>query len=112
MKIDNRTSRRFFSGIKIYCLLFNLFAVTQSLAGVAEWTILIYAQAKNSLSSFAHKNFHDMSLVGSNKDLNLLVQWYQPDQQGVWRYKIEKGRLDLDVCLSTATDGNSSQDLV
>lgn len=79
---------------------------------LADWTILIYAQANNSLEKFAHRNFADAAAVGSGKKLNLLVQWFQPGKSGVWRYKIEKGRMNLDVCLSAPTDGNKAEDLV
>lgn len=78
----------------------------------AEWTMLIYAQANNSLSKFAHRNFADMATIGSNRNLNVLVQWYQPGQQGIWRYQINKGRMDLDECITQPTDGNKAQDLV
>ncbi len=53
-----------------------------------------------------------MAVIGSGTNLNILVQWYQPDQQGVWRYKVEKGKLILDVCLPMNTDGNKAHDLV
>lgn len=53
-----------------------------------------------------------MAAVGSNQNLNILVEWHQPDQPGVWRYKIEKGKMVLDVCLPIQTDGNSANDLV
>ncbi|QQR49801.1 hypothetical protein IPF37_03090 [bacterium] len=78
----------------------------------ADWTILIYAQANNSLSKFAHRNFADMATVGSSKNLNILVQWYQPGQQGIWRYQINKERMDLDEYKPEPTDGNKAQDLV
>lgn len=78
----------------------------------AEWTILVYAQAKNNLSNFAYKNFNDMATIGSGSNLNILVQWFQPEQQGIWRYKVEKGKMVLDVCLPSNTDGNKSSDLV
>lgn len=93
-------------------LLLILLLPSASPNHVADWTILIYAQANNSLSKFAHRNFADAAAVGSGKKLNLLVQWFQPGKNGVWRYKIEKGRMNLDVCLPTQTDGNKSEDLV
>lgn len=96
------------------CFCLALFFLTDSgkVSAIAEWTILVYAQAKNNLSNFAYKNFNDMATVGSGKNLNILVQWYQPDQQGVWRYKVEKGKMILDACLPSNTDGNKTNDLV
>ncbi len=78
----------------------------------AEWTVLIFAQANNSLHNFAHKNFNDMATFGSNKKLNLLVQWHQPKHEGTWRYKINKGKLNLEQCIKTPTDGSNVKDLV
>jgi len=85
---------------------------TASKNSTANWTMLVFVQAKNNLSPFAHKNFSDMATIGSNKNLNILVEWHQPEHQGVWRYKIEKGKMVLDVCLPIETDGNSTKDLV
>ncbi len=76
-----------------------------------DWTVLVYVQARNNLSSFSSNNFNDMARVGSNKNLNLLVQWYKPEDHGVWRYKIDKNQLVLDAHLPSPTDGNSVQDL-
>ncbi len=77
-----------------------------------DWTFLVYVQGNNSLGPFAQKNFTDMASIGSTKDLNVLVQWHDPAHNGVWRYKIERGKMHLDMHLPTATDGNSSHDLV
>lgn len=79
---------------------------------ITDWTVLVYVQARNNLSSFSHKNFKDMSTIGSNKKLNLLVQWYKPEDQGLWRYKIDKNQLTLDTYIATPTDGNAAEDLV
>lgn len=100
-----------FKNVRLFLIVSFLLGVYQ-LNAKAEWTILVYAQAKNNLSNFAYKNFNDMAIVGSGTNLNILVQWYQPDQQGVWRYKVEKGKLILDVCLPINTDGNKANDLV
>ncbi|MFH1831424.1 MAG: clostripain-related cysteine peptidase [bacterium] len=84
----------------------------QKAKGEVDWTILIYAQANNSLSTFAYKNFNDMATAGSNKDVNVVVQWYKAGEPGTFRYRIENGRLELDECLKAPTDGNKSEDLV
>lgn len=77
-----------------------------------EWTVLIYMQAKNNLDSFAHKNLTDIAATGSNKKLNVLVQWFQPGKQGVWRYRVEQGKVVLDSSFPSDTDGNKAKDLV
>ncbi len=102
---------RFFFILCLFCLGNIGRSVAQSSSSV-EWTVLVYAQAKNNLSSFALKNFNDLASIGSGLNVNLLVQWFQPNQQGVWRYKIEKGKMVLDVYLPTATDGCKTNDLV
>lgn len=82
------------------------------LVAIADWTVLVYVQARNNLSNFAYKNFTDMATIGSGENLNVLVQWYQPDQKGIWRYKIEKGKMVLDTCLASDADGTKTSDLV
>src|SRR5579872_3214882 len=107
--------------IRILALVFGILAHSTTLTatktttattttGTADWTVLVFVQANNNLSPFAYKNFNDMAAVGSNQNLNILVEWHQPDQPGVWRYKVEKGKMVLDVCLPIETDGNSAQD--
>lgn len=53
-----------------------------------------------------------MTMVGSSLRLNILVEWHQPGQDGVWRYRVEKGKMVVDVCLPDKTDGNSAKNLV
>lgn len=79
---------------------------------IADWTVLIYVQAKNNLSRFATQNLHSMAKVGSNKNLNILVQWYQPGKEGIWRYQVLKNKIKLDSHLNVASDGTNVQDLV
>lgn len=81
-------------------------------ATTSEWTMLVYVQANNNLSGFAMKNFSDMATIGSTSTLNTLVQWYQPNHHGIWRYRVERGRMVLDECLQTESDGTTTKDLV
>ncbi|MFH0898942.1 MAG: clostripain-related cysteine peptidase [bacterium] len=93
-------------------LSFGAFFLCDVAKADAEWTVLIYAQANNSLGHFAYKSFNDMASVGSDKELNVLVQWYKFGEHGTFRYKIEKEKMQLDQCISTPTDGNKVEDLV
>ncbi len=77
-----------------------------------EWTMLVYVQANNNLSGFAMKNFSDMATIGSTSSLNTLVQWYQPNHEGIWRYRVERGRMVLDECVQVESDGTTTKDLV
>ncbi len=109
----SRISTIFFAKKRFYFILCNLFVLCSTVAAQAgcEWTALVYVQAKNNLSPFALKNFSDMASIGSNDNVNLVVQWYQPGSHGVWRYKIEKGKMVLDECNAIDSDGNTPRDL-
>lgn len=102
----------FFENFFYFTLCIFISHVGTALRAETEWTNLVYVQAKNNLSPFALKNFSDMASIGSNENMTTLVQWYQPGQQGVWRYKVEKGKMVLDECNPSDTDGNSANDLV
>jgi hypothetical protein len=105
--------KRILCGVLLFANITAASATTiEQKTEIAEWTILIYVQAKNNLSRFATKNFTDIATVGSNKKLNLLVQWYQPNKQGIWRYKINKNKMELDSMIQSNTDGNQTTDLV
>ncbi len=66
--------RRFFvlGGLLVTIIHFNF----AQLSAAPDWTILIYVQATNNLSKYAVKNFEELSLVGSNDKINILVQWF------------------------------------
>lgn len=67
-------------------------AVDSEKVGVADWTIVTYLQADNSLAPFAEYNIKDMQAgVKSNAKTNVLVQWDQPNNNKTWRYKIVPG---------------------
>ena len=78
----------------------------------AKWTFLIYAEADSILNSFAARNFQAMSTVGSNENLNIIVQWNQPKKSGVWRYKIEKNKMTLVNNNPIKKRDNFAQDLI
>ncbi len=96
--------------LKLIVLFFIL--STRSVFSIADWTILIYVQARNNLNRFAAQNLHSMSQVGSNRNLNILVEWYQPGQEGIWRYKILPNKIELDTYIPVNSDGTNTKDLV
>lgn len=55
------------------CLLFCL---NQTLCAKAKksWTFVVYVAADNDLNFFARRNINDMKKVGSNDNINILVQ--------------------------------------
>src|SRR5437762_92801 len=97
----------FFKNFFYFTLCIFILQPASFICAETEWTNLVYVQAKNNLSPFALKNFSDMASIGSNENMTTLVQWYQPGHQGVWRYKVEKGKMVLDECNPADTDGNS-----
>ncbi|MCB9492793.1 MAG: hypothetical protein H6679_00795 [Epsilonproteobacteria bacterium] len=112
MKKQNYSLKNLVFFSALYCATTLFYTDLQpSSAQPKEWTILVYVQANNNLASFASKNFTDMAEIGSNQNLNIAIQWYQPHDQGFWRYKINKGKMELDVRLPTTSDGNSDKDL-
>lgn len=80
---------------------------------VADWTIVVYLQADNSLASFADYNIKDMQVgLKSNTKVNVLVQWDQPNNNKTWRYKIiPGGRIEVDS-LAQEMGLNPQQELI
>lgn len=56
------------------------------------WTVLLYMEPGTALSPWAIKNVNDMALVGSNDNLNILVEWHTTENTS-WRYKIEHNTI-------------------
>ncbi|MFA6527561.1 MAG: clostripain-related cysteine peptidase [Candidatus Babeliales bacterium] len=81
--------------------------------GIADWTIVVYLQADNSLYSFADYNIKDMQVgMKSNAKVNMLVQWDQPNNNKTWRYKvIPGGRVEVDS-LAQEMGLNPQQELI
>ena len=86
--------------------------IQPSVSNLPEWTMIVYVQANNNLAKYAIKNFEAMSLIGSNNKLKILVQWYDSNHRGIWRYRIDKGKMELIENKSVNMDGNKSSDLV
>ncbi len=93
--------------MKMQCLLKKLFIIALGMniglyaaevRTLAEWTIIVYMQADNNLSSFADYNIKQMQqgIVKDSSQVNVLVQWDQPENNKTWRYKILKGnKIDV-----------------
>jgi len=77
-----------------------IFLGVETLHPIAQWSILTYIQADNNLGPFADYNINDMEKVGSTNDVNILVQWDQPNNLKTWRYRIGKGSRIEDASLS------------
>lgn len=93
--------------IKIICLGFLAFSYNfispmsqaDNIKSIAEWSVLVYIQADNSLASFAEYNINDMQKgVKSINGVNVLVQWNSPnDNSRPSRYQILPGSKRLDT---------------
>jgi Clostripain family len=71
----------------------------------AEWTIMVFLNAKNNLEPFAFKNFEQMAKVGSTDKVNVLVEFGRPLrhytlESGGWsktlRFRVEKNMEPLE----------------
>jgi hypothetical protein len=69
-------------------------------ASKADWTVMVFLNAKNNLESFSFLNFDQMATVGSTDRVNVLVEFGRPqrnyvDLYGGWsktlRYRVTKG---------------------
>ena len=57
-----------------------------------SWTIMIYMAADNDLNPFAWKNLKQMELIGSNENINIIVQLNIPGNNTTKRYVVKKGK--------------------
>ncbi len=56
------------------------------------YTIIIYIAADNDLHPFAWKNIKQMEAIGSNDNINVIVQLHTPGSASTKRYVIKKGK--------------------
>jgi Clostripain family len=68
----------------------------------AEWTVMVFMNAKNDLECFGLQNFAQMATIGSNDKVNMLVEFGRPKNHqncanspelwsGVRRYRVVAG---------------------
>ncbi len=78
----------------------------------AEWTVMVFLNAKNNLEPFSFPNFDQMASVGSTDRVHVLVEFGRPHQHysseyGAWsktlRFRVTKGM--------TPTEPNALEDL-
>ena len=71
---------------------------TQTRAGNAEWTIMVFVNGKNNLEKFALRDVNEMEMIGSTDKVNIVVQLGRMagfdssdgDWKGARRYLIQK----------------------
>lgn len=78
----------------------------------AEWTVLLYIQAKNNLHQSATENLSQIAKIGSTEKVQIIAQWHQPGQAGVWRYKIDPNNIKLESVSEKACQEHTADELV
>lgn len=68
---------------------------TRAIINKKSWTIMIYIAADNDLNYFAWKNLKQMELIGSNENINIIVQLNTPGNNTTKRYIVKKGKRIL-----------------
>ncbi len=63
------------------------------MAKTARWTWLIYMAGDNNLEGAGRDDLAEMKRVGSNDDVNVIVQ-FDTERSQTTRYRVRKGRLD------------------
>ncbi len=79
----------------------NIIPQTRS---VKPWTLLVYIAANNNLHTFALQNMRQMVRVGSNSNINIVVQFDGIGDSKIKRYLIEGGQTKLLDSLEADTD--------
>jgi len=81
--------------LAVCCLLVsNTFSVIRvhAIATKPEWTIAIYLDSDNDLGYYAEKDVAEMMMVGSTKDVNVLIFWDKFDGPA-YAYRVLQGGL-------------------
>lgn len=63
--------------------------------GRKPWTLLVYMAANNNLHTFALQNLREMTHIGSNDNINIVVQFDGVGDRAIKRYAIENGNARL-----------------
>ena len=53
---------------------------------MAEWTIMVFLNAKNNLEPFSFKNWDQMAKIGSTEKVNVLVEFGRPQRHYTSKY--------------------------
>ncbi len=78
----------------IRLLFFSLFLLHHTChAAVANWNIVSYLQADNSLAAYAEFNVREMQKANIPASVNVLVEWDKPHDNKTWRYQIQFKKL-------------------
>lgn len=79
---------------KLLAILFGCFCIFSTVVSYAAtpktWTFLIFMNGNNNLDRFSEANLIDMEKVGSNDQVNIVVQWASMSRPKVMRLLVQK----------------------
>lgn len=76
-------------------------------AATKEWNFIVYMAANNDLYRYALKNIKEMQKIGTNHNINILVQLDNFGKKEVTRYLIEKGKATVLSVIKTPPESIS-----
>jgi len=81
--------------LTVCCLLLSSFSAVAQAAPAkrAQWTLAIYLASDNNLTYWAEKDVDEMKMVGSTKDVNVLIFWDRYDGPA-HAYRVLRGDLE------------------
>ena len=76
------------------------------------WTFLVYIAARNDLYPFSKTNIRQMLEVGSNGNINIVVQLDEPGKKGTQRFLIEKNKITIAYQDQQRTNSGDPESLI
>lgn len=73
----------------------------------ADWNFMVYIASNNDLHKYSEKNIEQMKTIGSNNNVNILIQQDTYGKKEVSRYVVKKGSLKLKQTVSNKTEAIS-----
>lgn len=72
-----------------------------------EWNFMVYFASNNDLYQFSLLNIHQMLKIGSNKNINILIQQDTYGKKGIFRFFVEKNNLVLKEKIQNTEESTS-----
>ena len=69
-----------------------------------EWTLIIYMNGHNSLSEYTAKDINEMERLGSDANVNMVIQWASNEQKTTKRLLVQKDSDETQVSSPTLQD--------
>lgn len=78
--------------------------INSATPAVKEWTFLTFLNGHNNLDSFGKMNIKQMEQIGSNENINIVVQWASSKNSTTKRLYIEKSKDSTNVTSPVVQD--------